>query len=311
MNSRRILGACIFLFGLAGLSSHALEPDLSPVSDAPCPMVARRPLGRGVPLSGYLNADGTLNLPPRGISGSLDPAGFELVSEPGEPPRFEVEHPERAGPDDAWDARFALRGMNSYVMALAWDGTNLYAGGDFTSAGGVPANYVAKWNGTTWSALGSGVDYRVTSLVWGGTNLYVGGGFTTAGGVVANGIARWNGTAWSALGTGMDGGGYVDALAWDGSNLYAGGSFPTAGGLTVNYVAKWNGSSWSALGSGMGNGVRALLWSGTRLYAGGDFTDAGGVPAEHVAQWNGTSWSPLGLGTDFTVHALAWDGANL
>ena len=43
-----------------------------------------------------------------------------------------------------------------YVNALAVSGTNLYAGGCFTTAGGVPANNIAKWNGSAWSALGRG-----------------------------------------------------------------------------------------------------------------------------------------------------------
>lgn len=38
--------------------------------------------------------------------------------------------------------------MNSTVRALATSGTILYAGGDFTTAGGVSANYVAQWNGS-------------------------------------------------------------------------------------------------------------------------------------------------------------------
>ena len=37
-------------------------------------------------------------------------------------------------------------------------GDQLYVGGDFKAAGGSPANGVAKWNGSEWSALGQGVD---------------------------------------------------------------------------------------------------------------------------------------------------------
>src|SRR5215207_5437996 len=33
-------------------------------------------------------------------------------------------------------------------------GPALYAGGFFTSAGGIPAASIARWNGTSWSALG-------------------------------------------------------------------------------------------------------------------------------------------------------------
>ena len=45
------------------------------------------------------------------------------------------------------------------VYALAVDGAgNLYAGGEFTTAGGVTANNIAKWDGSAWSALGCGMD---------------------------------------------------------------------------------------------------------------------------------------------------------
>ncbi|MGA2555545.1 MAG: hypothetical protein ABSG04_04650, partial [Verrucomicrobiota bacterium] len=120
------------------------------------------------------------------------------------------------------------------VDALAVSGTNLYAGGYFTTAGGVPVANVAKWNGSAWSALGSGIvrsgyNSTVYALAVSGTNLYAGGWFTMAGGVPANYIAKWDGSVWLALGSGMDN--EVDALAVSGTNLYAGGQFMTAGGV--------------------------------------------------------------------------------
>src|SRR5262249_30269641 len=72
--------------------------------------------------------------------------------------------------------------VDGNVKALAWDGASLYAGGEFTSAGGAPAYYVAQWDGFKWSALGSGMDGFVWSLQWDGTGLYAGGYFLTAGG---------------------------------------------------------------------------------------------------------------------------------
>jgi len=208
------------------------------------------------------------------------------------------------------------------VSALAVSGSELYAGGNFTTAGGSEANCIAKWNGNSWSALGSGMGSSypntpgVNALAVSGSGLYAGGSFTNAGGSAANYIAKWNGNSWSTLGSGMNGG--VNALAVSGSDLYAGGYFTTAGSSNASYIAKWNGSSWSALGSGMcglGGGaysyVNALAVSGSGLYAGGWFTNAGGSPANYIAKWNGNSWSPLGSGMNGIVYALAVSGSDL
>jgi WD40 repeat protein len=193
-----------------------------------------------------------------------------------------------------------------YALAVGPDGS-LYAGGYFTTAGGVSANRIARWDGVQWHPLGSGmdVDYPyayVFALAFGPDgSLYAGGRFTTAGGVAANSIARWDGSQWYSLSSGMDYG--VGALAInpiDGS-LYAGGDFTTAGGITANHIARWDGAQWQPLGSGMEGGdtscVFALAFSpdGT-LYAGGDFTTAGGVTADYVARWDGAQWQPLGNG---------------
>src|ERR1035437_6455149 len=200
-------------------------------------------------------------------------------------------------------------GRNDEVNALAVSGTKLYAGGGFTTAGGVAATNIAQWDGRAWWALGSGLNGGISALAVIGTNLYAGGGFSTAGGVPASNIAKWDGGTWSALGSGMNGA--VEALAASGTDLYAGGRFTTAGGLPVNYIAKWNGSVWSALGTGMNGDVNALVASGTNLYAGGRFTTAGGVPATNIAKWDGSAWSALGSGMNDSVWALAASGTDL
>src|SRR6266498_1548888 len=69
----------------------------------------------------------------------------------------------------------------SNVLALAVSGSDAYAGGNFTTAGGNAANYIAKWNGSSWSALGSGMNSNVYALAVLGSDLYAGGYFTMAG----------------------------------------------------------------------------------------------------------------------------------
>ncbi len=191
-------------------------------------------------------------------------------------------------------------GVNGQVLDIVVKGTDVYAGGNFTIAGGVPANHIAKWNGTSWSALGTGVNGQVSSLAIIGTDVYVGGSFTNAGGITVNNIAKWNGTGWSALGNGFNGG--VNTLSVIGGQLYAGGLFTIAGSVGANNVAKWNGTTWTPLSSGTGGssgGYQAVTASGVHgssLYTGGLFLTAGGVTVNHVGKWNGTSWSSLGTG---------------
>jgi len=185
--------------------------------------------------------------------------------------------------DANWISMGGPPGADNYVQAAVVDGSgNLYIGGNFTVVGDVVANRIAKWDGSSWSALGAGMNNEVHALTVSGSDLYAGGSFMTAGGVTANYVAKWNGSSWSALGSGMN---YrVFALAVSGSDLYAGGQFTTAGGVAANYIAKWDGSSWSALGAGMNNEVHALAVSGNNVYAGGDFTTAGDKISFYLAR---------------------------
>src|SRR3990172_1266317 len=207
----------------------------------------------------------------------------------------------------AWTALGS--GMNAAVYAIAVMGGELYAGGNFTTAGGVSANKIAKWNGTNWTALGSGMNNSVNAIAVMGGELYAGGAFTTAGGVSANKIAKWNGTNWTALGSGVNN--HVYAFEVMGGELYAGGEISTAGGVSANHVAKWNGTNWTALGSGINGYVRGFAVMGGELYAGGQFSTAGGVSAMHVAKWNDTNWTALGSGMNQAVWPLAVMGGEL
>jgi hypothetical protein len=90
------------------------------------------------------------------------------------------------------------------ALGVVDDGTGpaLYAGGTFTSVAGVPANQIAKWDGFSWSALGSGItsaidELQIVRAIAGfddgtGSALYVGGSFGDAGGVPGTRLlARW------------------------------------------------------------------------------------------------------------------------
>ena len=68
--------------------------------------------------------------------------------------------------DDNWISLGGSPGANNQVNASVMDASgNLYIGGSFTAVGKTKANFIAKWDGTNWSALGSGLNGTVSVLV--------------------------------------------------------------------------------------------------------------------------------------------------
>ena len=205
---------------------------------------------------------------------------------------------------------------NSTIYALTLDGSgNLYAGGNFSYAGSVEASRVAKWDGLSWSVLGSGTSGPVNALLVDETgNLYAGGNFTTAGGWTVNNVAKWDGSDWIPLGSAPNvgvTGGQVNSLTMDASgNLYVGGAFTSAGGQPANRIAKWDGNAWSALGDGFDNAVNVLLEETGKVYAGGNFLNSGGNAIARLAVWDGNGWSAVGNGVNNSVFALLSDGSE-
>jgi hypothetical protein len=209
-------------------------------------------------------------------------------------------------------------GENGYVCAIAVSGAgSVYAAGNFDTAGGVPVQSLAKWDGAAWGAVNAAFSHKpeqpanITALaVDGSGNLFAGGTFDSVGSVPAKNLAKWDGVAWNALGSGTNKSVYTLLYKGPGA-LYAGGNFDSAGGIVVNNIAQWNGTAWSALGKGVSaSSGPAGYWgrngcvydlamdNAGNLYACGLFDTASGVVVNHVAKWNGSAWSALGRGID-------------
>ncbi len=125
-------------------------------------------------------------------SEALDPALLVLVDD------AEAVYPVRIDPtftDANWvSMNPGVPGVDGTICAAVIDGSgNLYVGGDFAVAGGGFANHIAKWDGTTWSALGSGINGIVYALAVSGSNLYAGGSSRIPG--QFRSITSRNGTA--------------------------------------------------------------------------------------------------------------------
>jgi len=221
-------------------------------------------------------------------------------------------------------------GMNGDVSSLTtWDPDGagplppqLVAGGLFTTAGDVLVRRIARWDGTAWLPLNTGLNGGVLCLTtWDPDGagplppeVVAGGAFNAEGvpSVPLLNIARWNGTSWQMFSDGLSGA--VESLAsWDpdgdgpaAPRLVAGGFFLQTGlGSPLSRIAWWDGAAWQPFSASDMNGVVAALasWdpdgSGPLtplLIAGGGFTTAGGAAALRIASWNGSAWQPLGGG---------------
>ena len=216
-------------------------------------------------------------------------------------------------------------GVDAAVYGLLSDGNQLFVGGMFDRAGAIPASHVAAWDGTTWRALGGGVNNFgygwVRALAFHGGRLVVGGVFGQAGAVSADNVAAWDGTQWSPLAAGVQGqiyGASVWALRAFQGDLYIGGAFALSGATPLYGIARFDGTTMHSPGGvtlaefNPPTVMAMALWNG-RLYCGGEFQVAGPlVPPDlgravfHVAAYDGAGWECVGRGLGFgdEVHVL-------
>lgn len=210
------------------------------------------------------------------------------------------------------------------VNAIVHDGTALYVAGNFTEINGAPTPGVARWDGTLWTMLGSGVRvtdsewfgelYEVKGLAFVGGQRYAAGRFRVAGGVTTFNLARWDPVhaEWNKV-AGLQFMEYLDgvggqrglndygeialSLETPGDTLFIAGSyqFPTR-----------NAGAWRnhRFADGLGGGVmestfnpgdaRLVRTANGQAYCQGNFSRAGvfsgNVEVDGFAIWTGTEW---------------------
>lgn len=215
------------------------------------------------------------------------------------------------------------------VRCLSIFQNNLIAGGNFTTAGGVPALNIANWNGIAWTPLAAGVgqndsSHAVHALTVFEGELIAGGKFNLTGSSTINSVARWNGSAWSDVGASRfilgtlttDMSPSVFSLASHGGYLEAGGDFQgMSQGPAAHALAKWSAASgWANESSGVDGVVYCLSDAGSDLYVGGRFGTRGTTVATNLTQLAALgSWNILGTGSGIlgSIRAMSSRLGNL
>ncbi len=219
------------------------------------------------------------------------------------------------------------QGFDSQVLCLLTDPSSnvLYAGGAFKKVDGTTVNGIAKWDGSSWSALGdgfSGTNAVVYSLALYNGDLYAGGHFTKSGSTTVNNIAKWDGNAWVPVGTGTSTSGsydFVGAMLEFNGTLYIGGEFSTAGGNNISNIATWNGTTWAGVQAGANGRVNDFYMHNNELYTGGGFffNNGSSILQYRIAKIVGNimqNVGTLGLGdatSAWSVHSMATYKNNL
>ena len=177
---------------------------------------------------------------------------------------------------------------------------DLLTAGEFLTAGGTPAARVARWDGSAWHALGSGVLGHVSAAIEFNGSIMLGGIFGN------NDLATWNGSTWTYSTAFESKQPEVTALHAHEGTLYAAGSVSGFAGTNYEVKRLVNGN-WEQVGQSLNGYIRALESFDGALVCGGDFL---GIPFEedttlyHVARLNNGMWTQLADGLNGNVHTL-------
>ena len=209
----------------------------------------------------------------------------------------------------SWTNIGSTTSYSGYIHSLISDASgNIYMAADGLNFDGTLNGNVSvvKWNGSSWSRMGSFLDTYINSLcIDGSGNIYAGGGGLSA---APNGgyVAKWNGSDWDKTGD-LDAYEEVYTLTADvNGNIYAGGGFNFQSG----FVVKWNGSNWTDLNLNGNDDVKAsCMDTKGNLYTGGSFNNSDNK--FYVAKWNGSSWSDMGLNAYSGIYKLLYSNGYL
>jgi hypothetical protein len=232
--------------------------------------------------------------------------------------------PLTSNPTGAFDSTWNLN-LNGAVNSIAVNSTHVYIGGQFTSIGGQPRNYIARipltsdiGEADSWNLNLNGVS--VTTIALDNSNVYVGGNFTSIGGQQRNNIARipltsnptGNADTWAPNANGT-----VWSIAVNDTHVYVGGNFTEIGGQLRNRIARIPLSSttvdaWNPDFPNSGF-VSSIAVNSEHVYIGGNFTSIGGQPRNNIARIPLTSstvdaWNP---NANRSVMSIALDNSNV
>ena len=139
----------------------------------------------------------------------------------------------------------------------------LIASGSFTNANGVPAVKIARWDGATWHALGTGIPNGVRALA-----VHQGELLAATSSYQSPYVLHWNGSSWVPMDSGLTFA--VSTFLVANGTLLAGTSGTGIG--DTGAIARWDGAQWRALDTPIAGTASSLIQDGDKIAAAGSFT---------------------------------------
>lgn len=200
-------------------------------------------------------------------------------------------------------------GTNGPVTELLHLGNDeMLVAGQFTDAGGTACTRVARWNGSSYIAMGTPVEGEINTAIEFDGQIHLGGSFL--GG--SHDLLTWNGSAWTTTAIFSSKYAVVTDLHIHNGVLHAAGTTSGFAGFSHEVKRLVNGN-WQNVGQQLNNTIHALGTFNGELVCGGAFSDnfmAGDSSIMHIARLNNNSWEQLADGLNGTVHdVLVHQGA--
>ena len=205
----------------------------------------------------------------------------------------------------AWTDIYNFTDYSSIIELVIDSSGQLIISGSFNTIGGVAANYIARYDGTTFHPMGT-LSNAPSILKLDKLGQLYGRLFGT--------IYKFDGSSWLLHASGSSS--ILDFDFDTDGNMYVCGSFSTISGSPFSRIAKWDGVAYSALGAGLNTTCSRVWVVDNVVYAGGSFINSGGtislkraayflLPSLLPVEWGQVSASrnTYGAGIQWETHS--------
>jgi len=208
--------------------------------------------------------------------------------------------------------------LDGEVNSLYSLDSNLIASGYFQEIGGIGAEYLAQWNGSSWSGYnlnsGEGLNGSIDDFAVYNGMLVAIGRFGNAGGEAVDSFAAWDGQSWSSLNFALPGTNESksDVITYNNMLVVGGAFYPDELYFDSYKAIAYDGQEWFAIDSvrDLGGHINDMAIYNNMLYVGGFFDSIGNIQSSNIAAWDGIDWYQVD-GISENIRSLTAYGGKL